>query len=168
LSSPDLGDDVTASESLVGQDGTNCSDDRDLGINRCGDAMGSYTVAGNLATLTLPIDFLIGGGTPEVRFTGTLTATLSLVAPLTGDYNENGTVDAADYVVWRENVGTMNTLPNDNIGGTIGPDHYVQWQANFGKSAGGSGLGTAVPEPASLTLILCGLVSLGRFRCRNQ
>jgi hypothetical protein len=164
LSSPDLGDDVTASASVVGQDGTNCSDDRDLGVNRCGDAMGSYSVAGNLATLTLPLDFLIGGGTPEVRFTGTLTATYSLAAPLTGDYNENGTVDAADYVVWRENVGTMNTLPNDNIGGMIGPDHYAQWKANFGDSAGGSALSNAVPEPASWTLILCSLMGLRRWR----
>jgi autotransporter-associated beta strand protein len=35
---------------------------------------------------------------------------------LTGDYNSDGTVDAADYVVWRKNDGTTNSLPNDPIG----------------------------------------------------
>ena len=33
-----------------------------------------------------------------------------------GDYNDDGTVNAADYVVWRKNEGTMNVLPNDAIG----------------------------------------------------
>jgi hypothetical protein len=160
LSSPDLGDEVTASEPLAGETGFNCTTENDPSVDRCGDAMGSYSVAGNLVTLTLPIDFLIGGGSPEVRFTGTLTATHSLVEPLTGDYNENGVVDAADYVVWRENVGTTNELPNDDIGGTIGPNHYSQWKANFGDSANGTALGNAVPEPATWTLVLFSLLVL--------
>jgi len=40
----------------------------------------------------------------------------------TGDYNKNGVVDAADYVVWRKT----------NINGAQG---YTDWRANFGKSA---------------------------------
>jgi hypothetical protein len=32
-------------------------------------------------------------------------------SPLTGDYNHNGVVDAADYVVWRNNQGTSLRLP---------------------------------------------------------
>jgi len=49
-----------------------------------------------------------------------------------GDYNNNGCVDAADYTVWRDNLGTMNELPNDPIGETIGPAQYDQWVENFG------------------------------------
>ena len=45
-----------------------------------------------------------------------------------GDYNQDGIVDAADYVVWRDNEGTTNSLPNDLIGGTIGTAHYNQWR----------------------------------------
>ena len=55
-----------------------------------------------------------------------------------GDYNDDGNVDAADYVVWRKNNGTNNTLPNDEIGGTIGTAHYNQWRDNFGESGAGS------------------------------
>ena len=87
------------------------------------------------------------------------------IGGLTGDYNENGVVDAADYVVWRENLGTTNTLPNDDIGGTIGANHYNQWRANFGS--GSAGLGSAqVPEPTSIAIVLVAIVasSGGRFR----
>ena len=35
---------------------------------------------------------------------------------LAGDYNNNDIVDAADYVVWRNNENTNNTLPNDPLG----------------------------------------------------
>jgi hypothetical protein len=55
----------------------------------------------------------------------------------TGDYNEDGAVDEADYIDWRVNVGTINTLPNDPIGGTIGQPQYDQWAENFGNVAGG-------------------------------
>jgi hypothetical protein len=74
-----------------------------------------------------------------------------------GDFNNDGRVDAADYVVWRKNEGTMNSLPNDNnIGGTIGSAHYNLWRANFGTTAGsGSALsGAVVPEPTITVLLL--------------
>ncbi len=73
-----------------------------------------------------------------------------------GDYNDDGKVDAADYVVWRKNVGTTNSLPNDNeIGGTVGAAHYELWRSNFGSpSAAGAGslLVAGVPEPTTLAL----------------
>jgi hypothetical protein len=74
-----------------------------------------------------------------------------------GDFNNDGHVDAADYVVWRKNSGTMNPLPNDdNIGGTIGTAHYNLWRANFGTAVGsGSALNpAAVPEPGPVVLCL--------------
>jgi hypothetical protein len=76
---------------------------------------------------------------------------------ISGDYNDDGKVDAADYVVWRKNEGTTNTLPNDPIGGTIGQTHYNQWRAHFGQAVGSgstSASNPTVPEPASLLLIV--------------
>jgi hypothetical protein len=94
---------------------------------------------------------------------GSNTVTLQVAAVgLPGDYNADGSVDAADYVVWRKNSGTSNTLPNDPIGGTIGQAQFDQWRANFGETAAGGGSGStvptdvAVPEPKSLLLVAAG------------
>ncbi len=76
----------------------------------------------------------------NVRFCDTLDCTPS-IAP-TGDYNNDGVVDAADYVVWRKN----------DTGGQSG---YDDWRTNFGSSAAGLGSSaTAVPEPAAIVLAL--------------
>jgi hypothetical protein len=63
---------------------------------------------------------------------------------LPGDYNADGSVDAADYVVWR----------NDPAGFGGDPAGYNTWRTNFGSLGGaGSGLGqSAVPEPMSFVL----------------
>jgi hypothetical protein len=72
---------------------------------------------------------------------------------LAGDYDGNGVVNAADYVMWRNNPGAF--------GGT--PGGYNTWRANFGATSGsgsGSALGTqAVPEPASLVLLVTVLIA---------
>jgi endoglucanase len=74
-----------------------------------------------------------------------------------GDYNDDGSVDAADYVVWR------NTL-NQNVPVGSGADgdgnsiiqeaDYAFWQANFGHKAIGSSTeaSMAIPEPAAASL----------------
>ncbi len=43
------------------------------------------------------------------------TGTLSVVGELAGDYNHNGVVDAADYVVWRNGLGTIYTQNDYNV-----------------------------------------------------
>lgn len=82
---------------------------------------------------------------------------------LDGDFNDDGTVDAADYTVWRDNLGTSNTLPNDTTPGTVSTADYLDWNNNFGSTAG-SGTGSAVPEPASIMLVLVGLIGFARRR----
>jgi hypothetical protein len=73
-----------------------------------------------------------------------------------GDYNDNESVDAADYVAWRKFFDTTFPLPNDpDAGTTIDHDQYNTWMVNFGgPTAGGSELGVpGVPEPTSLVLL---------------
>ncbi len=93
-----------------------------------------------------------------------------LARGISGDYNNNGTVDAADYVLWRDNLNSSVTLPNDTTPGMVQQADYDVWRANFGRSSTGAlGAGIdpqGVPEPASLWLgsIVFGLVAAARTR----
>jgi hypothetical protein len=50
---------------------------------------------------------------------------------LPGDFNNNGIVDAADHVLWR-NGGPLQNDPTPGVQ----PDDYNIWRANFGRTAG--------------------------------
>jgi hypothetical protein len=82
-------------------------------------------------------------------------------ALLLGDYNQNGIVDAADYTVWRDKLGSGTSLPNDDTAG-VGIDDYTRWKMHFGEM-GGSGAGDSVkatvPEPTAPVLIIIGMLS---------
>jgi hypothetical protein len=86
---------------------------------------------------------------------------------LPGDFNQDFTVDAADYVVWRKNAGTSNPLPNDGgLPGPIDDDHYSLWRNNFGQSAGaGASFNASVPEPGTVAL---GLIATLRTCARPK
>lgn len=74
-----------------------------------------------------------------------------------GDYNGNGTVDAADYTSWGDALGSSVTLPNDSTPGSVTQADYNVWRTNFGQSIGPGGGGSAlsaVPETASASLLL--------------
>ncbi len=94
-------------------------------------------------------------------FHNAIDATTTLIArvAISGDYNLNGKLDAADYVIWRKNLGSLSSLRNDNTPG-VGPDDYTRWRSNFGSPAGsGSVASTAVPEASCLALIVIGGIS---------
>jgi hypothetical protein len=87
------------------------------------------------------------------------TGALAIAAGMAGDYNNNGYVDAADYTVWRNNLGAPpGTLPNDAVLRTIGPDQYTAWKANYGLSLFdlATAHGATIPEPSSLALLVVG------------
>lgn len=49
---------------------------------------------------------------------------------LSADGNGNGVVDAADYILWRRNLGTKITLPSPSIGVVVGvPEPAAGWLA---------------------------------------
>ena len=89
---------------------------------------------------------------------------------LAGDYNANDVVDAADYVVWRDNLGEADeSALSGNGDGSGGVDQadYLLWKNNFGSTLPGSGDSAAVPEPSALSLVvLTALAAL--VGCRTQ
>jgi hypothetical protein len=68
-----------------------------------------------------------------------------------GDYNNNGVVDAGDYVLWRKGGPLANEVETP---GTVNAADYTAWRARFGNTSGaGGGLtDSAVPEPGMFVL----------------
>lgn len=100
-----------------------------------------------------------------------LASLQAFTIPLPGDYNSDGMVDAADYVVWRDSLGSSTDLPNDTTPGTVTEADYGVWKAHFGQSAG-SGSGSlastdAVPEPTTMVLLVAGAVAACCYRRRG-
>jgi hypothetical protein len=81
---------------------------------------------------------------------------VSLTVPddgLIGDYNQNNVVDAADYSVWRDTLGSTTSLDADgDDSGTVDAADYDVWTANFGETGSVTGATASVPEPTALTL----------------
>jgi hypothetical protein len=116
----------------------------DIGGARSGAFFGLAEGAtlGNFGGTDLFITYAGGDGNDVVLF----------VPGLPGDYNEDHVVNAADYTVWRNNLGSSTALPNDDSAG-VAADDYDRWKTNFGQTLG-NGAASAVPEPASLALLL--------------
>jgi hypothetical protein len=90
---------------------------------------------------------------------------------LAGDYNDDGTVNAADYVAWRNAVDSGGSLVNESDNpGTVDDGDYTYWAAHYGETSDdGSGASTlAIPEPATtwLAIATCFAVVLKRRRRR--
>jgi hypothetical protein len=87
--------------------------------------------------------------------------------PTSGDFNNDGLVNAADYTVWRDNLGAPTEAPINNAGdGLFGvdPGDYAVWTGAFGPNAVAAS--SAVPEPFALASGLMG-VSLLLIRRRT-
>jgi hypothetical protein len=79
------------------------------------------------------------------RYELTTITDARLIPGLAGDFNQDGAVNAADYVVWRKDLGTTYTQNDYNV-----------WRAHFGQTSGsgtGASVNAAVPEPASALLL---------------
>jgi hypothetical protein len=168
---------------------------RDGFRNNMRDANGVVVGAGEAgvadATMTFPVNFFdvgfdslrIGGpsgigsaGAGATGFDNILVKLVDVVTPGgSADFNGNGMIDAADYVLWRNNEGsTTGTQATGDANGdtNVNQADYDIWRATFGSSvSGGAALGAAaaVPEPSSIIMASLGLIALfGASRARKR
>jgi hypothetical protein len=88
---------------------------------------------------------------------------------LPGDFNRDGRVDSADYIVWRKAMGSNVDLAADaSRNGVVDEEDYNLWRRNFDTVAPSAGDGGAVPEPPAMALVIgcmvCMMMSTIRAR----
>ncbi|TWT86651.1 hypothetical protein Mal64_34800 [Pseudobythopirellula maris] len=88
-------------------------------------------VSGDVASLGYQ---LAPRGEPRVMRSPAVTAVV-------GDYNDDGSVNAADFTVWRDNLDTSFELPNRDPenSGDVSQADYDTWVANFAQATGPAG-----------------------------
>lgn len=113
-------------------------------------------------------------GTSDVYGLSHLATTLTTTVRTNfADYNRNGVVDAADYVLWRKTLGTLvpnGTAADGNGDGVINQPDYNLWRRYFGfafPATAPSLFANEVPEPASCLLLAMGfMLAVGSRRPR--
>jgi T5SS/PEP-CTERM-associated repeat protein len=115
---------------------------------------------GIFSAIQLPTaDGTLSWDTSQLYTTGVLSVT-GTGSP--DDFNGNGIVDAADYTVWRDGLGSIYNQAD-----------YEVWKAHFGETIGSgadastASLTTTVPEPATATLFVLGFAIAGAINRRN-
>lgn len=78
--------------------------------------------------------------------------------PMPGDFNADGFVDGADYVVWRKNLGAIYTQADTDV-----------WRANFGHTIDIASMQQSppsVPESNAIGLLILSMVGTWSLRRR--
>ena len=93
-------------------------------------------------------DFRLSAGVGTTFYLDLVQLSAAQIVPEPGDFNADGTVDAADYVVWRNGLGTTYTQNDFNV-----------WRSHYGQTSGGesaieSSSKAGVPEPATLVVLV--------------
>jgi len=128
------------------------------------------TIAAGATPADYPINLALAGRDTQ-RWGTTQNFTVRvLMAGVPGDYNGNGKVDAADYVVWRNGGPLQNEVDTPGI---VNAADYTAWRARFGNTSGAGSVTFAIvpvsiPEPATVLLAVLGLLASYVFPRRRH
>jgi GH35 family endo-1,4-beta-xylanase len=114
-------------------------------------------------------ELVIDGQTYELGLAKGQSLYSLVVAP--GDFNGDGLVDAADYTVWRDTLGSTDDFRADGNGDrVIDENDFAIWKSKFGTNylsrSGQAAL--SVPEPASAALFVLAAVALTAVPIRSR
>ncbi len=108
-------------------------------------------------------DYALTSG--AATFTNNAGTAFTLVAPFVESANFDGDndVDGEDFLIWQRFAGGPGGLSQGdaNNDGNVDEDDLAIWEAQYGLPVTLSGV-SAIPEPQSICLLLCGLLALRR------
>ena len=96
------------------------------------------------------------------------TGTVTIVNP-SANFDEDTDVDGADFLTWQRGFGADGGLAEGdaNSSGFVDAADLVVWEDQYGLPVATlSGL-ASVPEPQSLSLLICGMLAISRVRGRR-
>ena len=127
-------------------------------ISYAGDITWTDPVAGSVAAVS-------GAGGTDVVLVGLSSET---IATDDADFNNDGTVDGADFLVWQKGfgTGTNNGTGDANGSGGVDGNDLAIWKTQFGGAPPAIGAVGAVPEPA--TALLAGIAGLALAAGRRR
>jgi hypothetical protein len=97
-------------------------------------SLGQFPVAAGVRSVTLQAGDASGG---SFVVADGVRLVVSNAQPASGDFNRDGVVDAADYTVWRDTLGTptlRGELADANGNAVVDADDYLWWRRQFGTS----------------------------------
>jgi len=121
---------------------------------------GSWLIASYTGSLSGVFESIPQGYTVDYGTRSNSQVTLLAVSELVGDYNDDGRVDAGDYVHWRNHLGgsgeALGHRDPVNGNGVVSLEDYHSWKAHYGDTAivGGSAASLRiVPEPPFASIL---------------
>jgi len=165
----------------------------DIGEGRSGvrvdvDGSAFYAISSTSGGYSVPVPLdgtynvaFSGGGFPSFTTSTTVAGgrnvkvdyTIAAAPFLAGDYNNDGSVNAADYTVYRNRKSGIggSTLPYGDDTPGVGFDDYTRWKMHYGESNGAGASQSEgadiIPEPSTLVLMIIGAMLAGFFRRRS-
>jgi serralysin len=93
----------------------------------------------------------ITGAEDRVQLYELALSAVSLVVEATGDFNADGRVDGADFLLWQASLGSTGAglAADGNRDGVVDAADLAVWRGQFGASSAPTAI--AIPEPAAAT-----------------
>jgi hypothetical protein len=131
-------------------------------------AIGDWRIDARHSLVELII--IYGGGVGRVWATGNVTINFTISSGMPGDFNNDGSIDTADYLVWRKSLGQTGAglAADGNADHRIDDEDYAMWRTHYGDAIDdGTPASSTVPEPLAAAIVLEGVLMI-LFRRRTD